>query len=102
MAEGKGISVGVSLVITLAMVLVTGLSAYFTATYSMQNEMNLVKKDVENQALKITALEDEVKLYRELPAKIKEIQKTTDETNSIVNVIRDAMLVAGIIKPAGG
>ena len=102
MAENKGISIGLALVITICSLLVTGVATYFSATYSMQNEINLVKQDLVTKTERIVNLEEEIKLYRKLPDKIAEVKKTTDETNIVVRTIRDAMLAAGIIKPRGG
>ena len=98
----KNINIGLSLVITICGLLVTGVGAHYSATYSTQNEINLLKADLEVKDGRIDALEEEIKDYRNLPNKIEEIQKTTDETNSVVRTIRDAMLAAGIIKPANG
>lgn len=100
MAENKGISIGLAMVITIGSLLVTGVGTYYSATYSMQNEINLVRQDLKAKTDRIVALEEEIKDYRGLPDQIEDIQETTDETNIIVGIIRDAMLVAGIIKPA--
>lgn len=86
------------MLIILGMV-VTGLTTYFSVTYSVANEINLIKAAANTKDLRIIALEDEIKTYRVLPAKIQSIDETTNETHIIVGVIRDALIAAKIIKP---
>ena len=100
MAEGKGINLGLSLVITICMALVAGVGSYFSATYSSQNEINLLKADLSGKTERIVKLETEVEELKDLPGKIKTLQKTTDETKLIVGIIRDGLIANGTIKPS--
>lgn len=92
-------SVSLTLVITMFGFLFTGLTTYFTVTYSFANEINLIKVEAEAKDDRIASLEEEIKTYRLLPAKIESIDETTNETHIIVGVIRDALIAAKIIKP---
>ena len=99
MGEGKSTTLSLTLVITIFGFLITGLSTYFGVTYSVANEINLLKQAAETKDGRISALEEEVKSYRALPNQMKTLQKTSNETRTIVGVIRDGLIAKGIIKP---
>lgn len=100
MTEGKGINLGISsLVITICLALVAGVGSYFSATYSSQNEINLLKLDLSAKTERIVKLEGKVEDLEDLPGKMETLQKTTDETKLIVGIIRDGLIANGTIKP---